>query len=81
MMMNEMLPESWIPEAQDVSPPLRRPSCRAPITDVLAWTGIGPQDSNTRNTGDWEPVSDLERTGRVPDLSPALSHWFDYIQL
>ena len=43
--------------------------------------GIGPQDSNTRNTGDWEPVSDLERTGRAPDLSPALSHWFHYIQL
>ena len=33
-----MLPESWIPEAQDVSPALQRPSCRAPITDVLAWT-------------------------------------------
>ena len=32
------MPESWIPEAQDVSPALRRPSCRAPITDVLAWT-------------------------------------------
>ena len=33
--MNEMLPESWIPEAQDVSPALRKPSRRAPITDVL----------------------------------------------
>ena len=33
--MNEMLSESWIPEAQDVSPALRRPSHRAPVTDVL----------------------------------------------
>ena len=36
--MNEILQESWIPEAQDVLLALRRPSCRAPITDVLAWT-------------------------------------------
>ena len=33
-----MLLESWIPETQDVSPALRRPSRRAPITDVVAWT-------------------------------------------
>ena len=36
--MNEMLQESWIPEAQDASLVLRRPSRRAPITDILAWT-------------------------------------------
>ena len=36
--MGEMLQESWIPEAQDVSLALWRPSRRAPITDVLAWT-------------------------------------------
>ena len=36
--MNEMLQESWIPKAQDVSLVLRRPSRRAPITDILAWT-------------------------------------------
>ena len=36
--MNEMIQESWIPEAQDVMLALRRPSRRAPITDILAWT-------------------------------------------
>ena len=36
--LNEMLQESWIPEAQDVSLALRRPPHRAPITGILGWT-------------------------------------------